>query len=263
MKTKKLILLFLCLNRAWAFQSVDINRASLEQISLLSGVGEKLAQSILQYRLENGRIYGEEDLLKIEGLTPKKFDKFRHQIVFGTLRKIKKDVKSVKLKRPVIPLADLEKKILLAQGLNQEVDDDLKKRSRYAWLPTISAMVDMGKNNFLTEKRIDNHTEYSMNRDGKDIGFGIKATFDLDKLIFNTNELEVEKLSLVRMKKREELIEKIHKSYFHYLRLAEKDVSGAKELKNLELELSIDAAVLDSLSQNAFSDFQKAAEFNP
>src|SRR5580704_8468736 len=257
MKTKILILL-LFINHLWGFQPVDINLASLEQIALLPGVGEKLAQNILDYRNKNGPILNEEDFLKVEGLTSKKFLKLDNLVIFSS--QIKKNNKRTKiiLKKPVIPLFELEKKVLKTEGLDCEIEKDLQKRARlFAWLPELSAMVDFGNNNFLTEKNIDSHNDYSLSRRGADIGFGIKATFDLGKLIFNQSELEVIKLSLVRMKKREEILDKLHKSYFNYLSLSEQEVFDIKEAKKIEKLLEKERAIMDSMSNQAFSKFQK------
>lgn len=258
MKTKHTLFFTLIIKTLWAFQPVDINQASVEQIALLPGVGEKLAQNIKDHR-KKGLLH-EEDLLKIDGMTPKKLEKMRAHLFFGSRPKktvvLKKSLPLLKM--PMIGLRELEMKALSAEGLGREIDEDLKKRARiFAWLPEVSAMMDMGRNSFSTEKKLESRSDYNR-RDGVDFGFGLKASFNLEKLIFNSSELDVQKLSLMRMKKREELINKLHKSYFNYLRLQEREAHDVKEGKAIEIELKEEKALMDSMSQGAFSRFQES-----
>lgn len=265
MKTKTLFLVGLFSHQLWAFQPVDINQASVEQIALLPSVGEKLAQSIKTHQSKNGRYLSPEDLLKVEGITAKKLAKFSAQLVFGSRVAKKALPKKYAIEpKPVINLRELEQKVLKTQGLAEEIDNDLKKRARrFAWLPELSLMLDMGKNSILTEKRLETRTDYFINRGGGDVGFGIKATFNFEKLIFNTAELEVEKLALSRLKKREEVLHRLHKSYFQYLSLLENQPSSRQEAKDLELELLEIAAQIDAMSDHAFSSYQTELDQNP
>ncbi|MCX7827833.1 MAG: helix-hairpin-helix domain-containing protein [Thermanaerothrix sp.] len=54
---------------------VNVNRAGLEELKALPGVGDKTAQAILDYRAANGPFRDVKDLLKVKGIGPKKLEK--------------------------------------------------------------------------------------------------------------------------------------------------------------------------------------------
>lgn len=60
-----------------AGEVVDVNRADLEQLATLPGIGEKLAERINAYREENGPFKSVDDLLKVKGVGPKMLEKIR------------------------------------------------------------------------------------------------------------------------------------------------------------------------------------------
>ncbi len=54
-----------------AVDRVAINRASLEELQMLPGIGQILAQRIIVYRERHGNFQKIEDLLKVEGISRK------------------------------------------------------------------------------------------------------------------------------------------------------------------------------------------------
>ncbi len=57
--------------------SVDLNSGSVEELAVLPGIGPKLAQTIVDYRIANGRFSAPEDLLKVAGIGPAKLAAIR------------------------------------------------------------------------------------------------------------------------------------------------------------------------------------------
>jgi len=61
-------------------QKIDINRAEPWLLEALPGIGEALAQRIVDYRSENGPFKRIEDLLKVSGIGEATFEKIRDYI---------------------------------------------------------------------------------------------------------------------------------------------------------------------------------------
>ena len=67
----------------FAFQLVDVNQASIEQLMALDGVGQKMAERIVDHRNENGGFASLEDLLLVQGMKPKLFEKVKKLAMIG------------------------------------------------------------------------------------------------------------------------------------------------------------------------------------
>ena len=63
-----------------SLQKIDINRAEPWLLEALPGIGEVLAQRIVDYRSENGPFKRIEDLLKVSGIGEGTFDKIKDYI---------------------------------------------------------------------------------------------------------------------------------------------------------------------------------------
>ncbi len=61
---------------------ININKATLDQLCLIPGIGAVLAQRIIDYRNSNGPIKTSEDLLKVKGIGEKKLQTILKYIVF-------------------------------------------------------------------------------------------------------------------------------------------------------------------------------------
>ncbi|MBE3573848.1 MAG: helix-hairpin-helix domain-containing protein [Firmicutes bacterium] len=63
---------------------ININTAGLAELDMLPGIGQSLAQRILDYRKKHGPFRTPEDLLGVPGIGPKKLAKIRPLITCGS-----------------------------------------------------------------------------------------------------------------------------------------------------------------------------------
>lgn len=63
---------------------VDLNRASLEQLCSLSGIGEARARAIIAYREENGEFHTIEDIMNVRGIGTGIFERNRHRLIVNS-----------------------------------------------------------------------------------------------------------------------------------------------------------------------------------
>jgi competence protein ComEA len=59
---------------------VNINTASVEDLTRLDQIGTRTAERIVEYRTANGPFKAPEDLMKVKGIGPKIFEKNRDRI---------------------------------------------------------------------------------------------------------------------------------------------------------------------------------------
>ncbi len=62
---------------------IDINKASVEELTQLKGIGPTKAERIITLRNELGRFTSIEDILQVKGIGSKTLEKFKDQIIIG------------------------------------------------------------------------------------------------------------------------------------------------------------------------------------
>ena len=68
---------------AWPSGTVDVNRATVDELCALRGVGPKLAQAIVDERAARGGFAYPEDLIAVKGIGAKTLAKFKDQLDFS------------------------------------------------------------------------------------------------------------------------------------------------------------------------------------
>ncbi len=59
---------------------VDLNKASVEQLAELPGIGEATAKKIVEYREQNGKFEKTEDIMNVKGIGEKKYQTLKDLI---------------------------------------------------------------------------------------------------------------------------------------------------------------------------------------
>jgi competence protein ComEA len=70
-------------DRAPQKAKLDINRATVQELQALPGIGEVLAQRVVEYRGVHGPFKTIEGLMKVKGIGPKRMDQLRSLLVAG------------------------------------------------------------------------------------------------------------------------------------------------------------------------------------
>ncbi|WP_419766745.1 ComEA family DNA-binding protein [Arcobacter sp.] len=77
-----LMLTLFCL----ALFAIDINKASVEELKTLNGIGDKKAESIVQYRTQHKCFKNKDDLLNIKGIGKALLEKNEDKISFSACK---------------------------------------------------------------------------------------------------------------------------------------------------------------------------------
>ena len=67
-------------------QKIDLNSASAGLLEQLPGIGEKTAARIMEYRARNGPFESIEEVMRVHGIGPAKFEQIRSRV---TVRPVK------------------------------------------------------------------------------------------------------------------------------------------------------------------------------
>jgi len=60
--------------------ALDINSATIEDFQTVKGIGPRLAERIIEYRVENGAFEASEDIMQVRGIGVAKFEKIKQYL---------------------------------------------------------------------------------------------------------------------------------------------------------------------------------------
>ncbi len=77
-------------------EKIDINTATVRELTQLDRIGLALAGRIVEYREKHGPFEKPEDIIKVRGIGPKTFETFKDRIAVGDTEKNAEEEKTVK-----------------------------------------------------------------------------------------------------------------------------------------------------------------------
>ncbi len=69
---------------------IDVNRAGVEELTTIKGIGPALARRIVEYRNQHGRFESVDDLLAVKGIGPKLLARIRDRVSVSGSRKARR-----------------------------------------------------------------------------------------------------------------------------------------------------------------------------
>ena len=66
---------------------IDLNKASVEELMQIKGIGQAYAERIVEYRDKNGQFKQIEDIMKVKGIGSKLFESIKGLITVGLPKK--------------------------------------------------------------------------------------------------------------------------------------------------------------------------------
>ena len=69
---------------------IDVNRAGVEELTTIKGIGPALARRIVEYRNQHGRFESIDDLLAVKGIGPKLLARIRDRVSVSGSRKARR-----------------------------------------------------------------------------------------------------------------------------------------------------------------------------
>lgn len=68
-------------NAAISVAKIDINKAGLEDLESVKGIGPALAERIIAYRNENGKFKTAQDIMNVKGIGQSKYERIKDQLI--------------------------------------------------------------------------------------------------------------------------------------------------------------------------------------
>ena len=256
-----------------SFQPVDINKASVEQIQALPGIGKKMAERIVEYRTEHGSFPGTAALLHVPGMKEKTYANLKNLILVtsGSHNKSKalkhagkgnrahehadevRWLKELMKNYPNEPsIQEVQKRVLEYAHLDPKMVASWQGRARRAGIvPKLHASIgrDTDEGRSLRRKIGDADTIYS--KDQSNLNFKVGIEWNLPELVFSKHELGAARESNHMNAQRERMLPDVTAKYFERRQRQleqklDKNMEQGRELelhtRVLELTAFLDAA---------------------
>ncbi|MBM4282874.1 MAG: ComEA family DNA-binding protein [Deltaproteobacteria bacterium] len=252
-----------------ADEPLDLNTATREQLEALPGIGPKIAADILREREENGPFGSLDDLTRVPSLSPAAISKLKalvkltggDQVVVQDGKIVSNDVVRKVLKRYAgEPTArEVQERAIEYVRIHPEIIDSWRLRARTnALAPRLSTDAQGNTNNGLRTVTTTGQAPQEVRTDDTGGRLSVSATWELDRLIFEPQEMAVAREGVRVANLRDRVLDEVTRRYFERRRL-QVDLELApptdlgdrikKELRLQELTADIDAATGGWFSQ--------------
>ncbi len=247
---------------AWAQEALDLNTATREQLEALPGVGAKTASDIIREREENGPFGSVEDLNRVPSMTASALAKMRGLVKAGVTDQIvvtdgkvvgNETVRKV-LKRyagePTV--REVQTAAIDYYRVDPVIIDSWLTRAR------TNALAPQFQTRGWGEQRNDDRTvsqigeaDIESNTDRVAGRLQLQATWELDRLIFEPQEMNIAREGVRIANLRDRVTDEVTRRYFERRRLqidielsppTDLNDRVKKELRLQELTADIDAA---------------------
>jgi competence ComEA-like helix-hairpin-helix protein len=265
-------------------QSVNVNTASSEQLRELPGIGPKLADAIVKDRADNGSFLSLEDLSRVPGISSGLLGKLEGKVSFsgggggGAASVLREDnVVSESAARDTLrrfaaepSVRELQKAVLGYVKVHPKAVDSWRLRSRTAAImPTLRTRGDYQRQDDLRTRTNTDATEALVltTDDRNRYRFEAQGTWNLDRLVFNPQELAVARETVRIANLRDRVLDEATRRYFERRRLqVDLELSPPRDLADRirkELRVQELTADLDSLTGGWFSAELEASGREP
>ncbi|MEW5855364.1 MAG: helix-hairpin-helix domain-containing protein [Myxococcota bacterium] len=261
---------------AWA-QAIDLNTAPASDLATLDGVNEELARNIVREREENGPYSSVDDLSRVPGMTPSIIAKLRSRVVAGgaattpggkqnheaevrrVLKKFANEPSIQQVQSAAIDYARANPGLIdswrirsRTRGLGPRVtmEGQYDAERNYRWLNTTPGGGFLPPSPSTTQPRTDELKNKP--------GVQAQLRWDLDRLIFDTEEPKVNREAVRLSKHRDQVVDEVTRRYFERRRLqVEMEINPPQDVGDRirkEIRLQELTADIDGLTGGWFSE---------
>lgn len=255
---------------------VDVNRADAEELTQLPGIGPKLAEAIIEERVANGPFISPDDLARVPGISSGLIAKISSLVRTGSSDSASVSWEGASVApaavREVMNRFAAEPSVREVQNValeyakaNPERIDSWHARARAnAALPQFRTQFDYDINQDLRTRTNLDATDARVitEDDDRSYEFQVRAQWDLDRLIFEPQELAVARESVRLASLRDRVLDEVTRRYFERRRLQiDLELSPPTDLNDRirkELRLQELSADIDALTGGWFSQKLKS-----
>ena len=255
----------------FAQTTVDINRADQQELEQLPGIGRKLAEAIVEERVANGPFISSDDLARVPGISSGLIAKLSSLVQVGSsgggsvrwegATVAPAAVREVMNRFAAEPsVREVQNAAVEYAKANPERIDSWQARARAnAVLPQFRTQFDYDANQDLRTRTNLDATDARVitEDDDRSYEFQVRAQWDLDRLVFEPQELAVARESVRLANLRDRVLDEVTRRYFERRRLqVDLELSPPTDLNDRirkELRLQELSADIDALTGGWFS----------